>query len=191
MNCRVQTLRPWKCYCASQWKNAAVTISAPKSGGLSCRIYAHRLHEPCPCGYYNHSRQGLRLRALPDQALLNKISIGLENGFARPHRPARGGHPCLYERLTGNEMPSESSADIAACVARACEMQDSRFKDNRNIFTTPKCRAAWSRESVPDQPRRAAAGEEGDGEAAAFGAGDRPDTEGGGRRRIWGGGYTD
>ena len=44
------------------------------------------------------------------------------------------GLPVNNETPTGNEMPSETSADIAARVARAREMQEARFKDNRNIY---------------------------------------------------------
>lgn len=42
--------------------------------------------------------------------------------------------PVSYERLTGNDFPSETSADIAARVARAREMQEARFSDKPHIF---------------------------------------------------------
>ena len=54
--------------------------------------------------------------------------------------------PVSYERLTGNELPSETSADIAARVARAREMQEARFKDNPNIFNNAQMPSRMVRE---------------------------------------------
>ena len=68
-------------------------------------------------------------------------------------------------------MPSETSADIAARVAHAREMQEARFKDNPNIFNKLSDAEPYSPGGVPGEPGGADAGEEGNGEAAAFGAG--------------------
>ena len=61
-------------------------------------------------------------------------------------------NPVSYERLTGTEMPSETSADIAARVARAREMQEARFKDNPNIYYNAQMPSRMVREVCQVNP---------------------------------------
>ena len=60
--------------------------------------------------------------------------------------------PVSYERLTGNEFSSETSADIAARVARAREMQEARFKDNPNIYYNAQMPSRMVREVCQVNP---------------------------------------
>ncbi|MCB9288240.1 MAG: YifB family Mg chelatase-like AAA ATPase [Lewinellaceae bacterium] len=97
---------------------------------------------PCPCGYYNHPDKDCVCAPGQIKHYLNKISGPLLDRIDLHVEVT----PVSYERLTGSEMPSETSADIAARVARAREMQEARFKDNPNIFNNAQMPSRMVRE---------------------------------------------
>ena len=103
---------------------------------------------PCPCGYYNHPDKDCVCAPGQIKHYLNKISGPLLDRIDLHVEVT----PVSYERLTGNEMPSENSADIAARVARAREMQEARFKDNRNIYYNAQMPSRMVREVCPINP---------------------------------------
>ena len=103
---------------------------------------------PCPCGYYNHPDKDCVCAPGQIKHYLNKISGPLLDRIDLHVEVT----PVSYEKLTGNEFSSETSADIAARVARAREMQEERFKDNPNIFNNAQMPSRMVREVCKVNP---------------------------------------
>ncbi|MCB0597396.1 MAG: ATP-binding protein, partial [Phaeodactylibacter sp.] len=103
---------------------------------------------PCPCGYYNHPDKDCVCAPGQIKHYLNKISGPLLDRIDLHVEVT----PVSYERLTSSEMPSETSADIAARVASAREMQEARFKDKPNIFNNAQMSSRMVREVCQVNP---------------------------------------
>lgn len=103
---------------------AKMTIDYPASFMLIASM------NPCPCGYYNHPEKpcvcgfGVVKRYLSKISgpLLDRIDLHVEVT------------PVKLEELTNVNHDSESSADIAARVVKARDIQTARFKDNKGVY---------------------------------------------------------
>lgn len=84
---------------------------------------------PCPCGYYNHPEKECVCGAAQIGRYLNKISGPLLDRIDLHVEVT----PVSYDQLASTDLPMESSADIAARVLRAREIQAERYAKFPNI----------------------------------------------------------
>ena len=103
---------------------AKMTIEYPASFMLIASM------NPCPCGYYNHPEKpcvcgpGVVKRYLSKISgpLLDRIDLHVEVT------------PVKLDELIKVNSDSESSADIAARVVKARDIQTARFKENKGVY---------------------------------------------------------
>ncbi|MCG8327618.1 MAG: YifB family Mg chelatase-like AAA ATPase [Chitinophagales bacterium] len=115
---------------------AKITVDYPANFMLIASM------NPCPCGYYNHPDKDCVCGTAQINRYLNKISGPLLDRIDLHVEVT----PVSYEELSGNSLPTESSADIAARVVRARKIQDERFKDHPNIFSNAQMPSRMVRE---------------------------------------------
>ncbi len=103
---------------------ARVTVDFPASFMLVASM------NPCPCGYHNHPEKDCVCGPGVVKRYLSKISGPLLDRIDLHVEVT----PVSYDELSSQERPSESSADIAARVVRAREIQADRFKDFPDLY---------------------------------------------------------
>ena len=104
---------------------ARVTVDYPASFMLVASM------NPCPCGYYNHPDKECVCGPGMVQRYLNKISGPLLDRIDLHVEVT----PVSYEELSSAQKSKVSSADIAARVVKAREIQAERFKDYETIYS--------------------------------------------------------
>jgi len=115
---------------------AKLTVDYPASFMLIASM------NPCPCGYYNHPDKDCVCGPGQIKRYLNKISGPLLDRIDLHVEVT----PVSYDELSKTEMPSETSADIAARVVRARAIQTERFKGHPNIFSNAQMPSRMVRE---------------------------------------------
>ncbi len=85
---------------------------------------------PCPCGYYNHPDKECVCGSGVVKKYLSKISGPLLDRIDLHVEVT----PVSYDELSSQERPAETSADIAARVVKAREIQAERFKNFKDIY---------------------------------------------------------
>jgi magnesium chelatase family protein len=104
---------------------AKVTIEYPASFMLIASM------NPCPCGYYNHPEKECVCGSGIVKRYLNKISGPLLDRIDLHVEVV----PVKLDELTTYNYTSETSADIAARVVKAREIQAERFNKNKGIYS--------------------------------------------------------
>lgn len=84
---------------------------------------------PCPCGYYNHPDKDCVCSPGIVQKYLNKISGPLLDRIDIHIEVI----PVPFKKLADSRI-SESSADVRERVIKARNVQNERFKDNKNVY---------------------------------------------------------
>ena len=85
---------------------------------------------PCPCGYYNHPEKECVCGPGIVKRYLNRISGPLLDRIDLHVEVV----PVNLEELTNYNPSTEQSADIAARVVRARDIQEERFKDVKGVY---------------------------------------------------------
>jgi len=81
---------------------------------------------PCPCGYHNHPEKECSCGPGQVERYLNKISGALLDRFDLHVEVT----PVSFDELTERNIQESTSAEIAARVLRAREIQDQRYKNS-------------------------------------------------------------
>ena len=97
---------------------------------------------PCPCGYYNHPDKDCVCGPGIVQRYLNKISGPLMDRIDLHVEVT----PVSYDELSSYEQAKESSAQIAERVVKAREIQEERFKNQKNIYCNAQMPSRMVRE---------------------------------------------
>ena len=97
---------------------------------------------PCPCGYYNHPDKDCVCGPGIVQRYLNKISGPLLDRIDLHVEVT----PVSYDELSSFKQAKETSADIAARVVKAREIQEARYKDMKNIYCNAQMPSRMVRE---------------------------------------------
>lgn len=98
-------------------------VRAGGSAAYPCRIMLVAAMNPCPCGFYGHPKKQCTCTDGQIAKYLGRVSGPMLDRIDLHVEVA----PVEYEHLTG-DTPCERSADMAARVERAREIQRARYK---------------------------------------------------------------